>query len=456
MRISDYILKHRDAFAIAMVFCSGPLNYALRDGLGLAPNSTIFSTLMMFGGIFIVLPFRNLKELVVTKTPLIGLGVIFLFMVLMYMWIYPVDQYVPKGFFIYDHFVIFIVLYFFFYLATVRESQLRINFLKICIAISLIGSVGLLFYVMKNPNYVLGQRFAIAYGDSSEGEAMGNPHIFGRGAFFGIVASVIFLKYEPTTLNKYFTYVALAIFFAVLILSQAMSSIISAFLFALFYAWNNTTFKDIWNTTKIIFSRWYVWVAIIGFSLKGIDFMKRNEAIIELGYRVVERRATKLFSTFLPADDSEYDHFGTNKKEVDDSASGRVKQLELVKKVFLKNLDDGNYLKILFGNGYFALYVDIPVMEVFNSYGLIGFLLFGYFFYLMLKYCLKEFKRPSSIIGEFAAYGFVYFFVFTFTNGLIIDYNRWTFFALVCRFMPELSSNISFNKETALESKPSK
>ncbi|MFT5885853.1 MAG: hypothetical protein ACI9IP_002316 [Arcticibacterium sp.] len=456
MRISDYILKHRDAFAISMVFCSGPLNYALRDGLGLAPNSTIFSTLMMFGPIFLVLPFRNLKQLVVQKTPLVGLGILFLLMVLTFMWVYPVDEYVPRGFFIYDHFVIIIVLYFYFYLATVRESQLRINFLKICIAISLIGSLGLIFYVMRNPNYVLGQRFAIAYGDSSEGEAMGNPHIFGRGAFFGIVVSAILLKYEKSRLYNYLTYFALIIFFAVLILSQAMSAIISAFLFILFFMWYNSTLKSIWKGVKILFSKWYVWVAIIGFSLKGIDFMRRNEAIIELGYRVVERRVTKLLSTFLPADDSEFDHYGTKKKEVDDSASGRVKKLKSVKKVFLKNLDDGNYLKILFGNGYFALYVDIPVIEVFNSYGLIGFLLFGYFFYLMLKYCLKEFGQPSSIISEFAAYGFLYFFVFSFTNGLIIDYNRWTFFALVCRFMPELKRTISPKKETSLEPKPSK
>ena len=220
--------------------------------------------------------------------------------------------------------------------------------------------------------------------------------------------------------------------------------------------WHNTTLKSIWRTLKVVFSKWYIWVIIIGFSLKGIDFLKKNEAIIELGYRVVERRATKLFSTFLPTDDGEYDHYGTNEKEVDDSASGRVRTLAIVKATFLKNLEDGKYLKILFGNGYFALYVDVPVVEVFNSYGLIGFLFFGYFFYLMLKYCLKEFGQPSSIISEFAAYGFLYFFVFSFTNGLIIDYNRWTFFALVCRFMPELKRTISPNKETSLEPKPSK
>ena len=74
-------------------------------------------------------------------------------------------------------------------------------------------------------------------------------------------------------------------------------------------------------------------------------------------------------------------------------------------------------------------------------------MVFGMFLWLMIKYCLREMKNPSSIIAEFTAYGFVYFFVFTFTNGLIMDYTRFTFFIMVCRFMPEISNK--FGKQTS-------
>ena len=70
MNIVKFFFKNRDAFAISMVFCSGPLNYAIRDGMGLAPNSTIFTTLFMFGAIFFVFPFRQLKVLYYNRTPL--------------------------------------------------------------------------------------------------------------------------------------------------------------------------------------------------------------------------------------------------------------------------------------------------------------------------------------------------------------------------------------------------
>ncbi|AWV98606.1 hypothetical protein [Arcticibacterium luteifluviistationis] len=444
MRLLNFILKHRDAFAISMVFCSGPLNYAIRDGIGLAPNSTAFSTLFMLGSIFAVLPFRNFKSLYINDTPLVTLGVSFLVMVILYMIIYPAYRYMSLTLFIYDYFVIGIVLYFYFYLMTVRESYLRMNFLKICIAISLLGSIGLIFFVMRNPNYVYGQRFAIAYGES-EMEAMGNPHIFGRGAFFGIVSAFIYLKYETRQFWKYVAYFSLVIFFAVLILAQAMSSIISGFLFVCCYFWFNNDIRSIWKKFKFIFTKWYVWIVVIFMAMKGIDFIRQNEAILDLGYRIVQRRIENLVNTFIPEDvDDKW--YSKGSMQVDASASGRVEILNTISENLADNFNDGKYLNLIFGNGYFAFYVDVPIVEVFNSYGLVGFLLFGVFFYLMLKYCYLELKKPSSIISEFAAYGFIYFFVFTFTNGLIIDYNRWTFFALVCRFMPAIKNTVIKSK----------
>ncbi|WP_341228574.1 hypothetical protein [uncultured Arcticibacterium sp.] len=447
MRLLNFILKHRDAFAISMVFCSGPLNYAIRDGIGLAPNSTAFSTLFMFGAIFLALPFRNFKSLYINDTPLVFLGISFLVMVILYMIIYPAYRYMSIMLFIYDYFVIGIVLYFYFYLMTVRESYLRMNFLKICIGLSILGSVGLVYFVIKNPNYSLGQRFAISYGDSSEMEAMGNPHIFGRGAFFGIVAGFIYLKYESRKLWRYATTFALIFFFAVLILAQAMSSIISGFLFVCCFIWFNHNARTIWNKIKFLFTKWYVWLIVIFMSVKGIDFIRQNEAILDLGYRFVQRRLEKLVNTFIPeeVDDKWY---SKGSVQVDLSAAGRVEILNRMAEDLAENFEEGRYLNLIFGNGYYAFYVDVPIVEVFNSYGLVGFLLFGVFFYLMLKYCYIEIRKPTSIISEFAAYGFIYFFVFTFTNGLIIDYNRWTFFALVCRFMPAINNSIIKPKTT--------
>jgi O-antigen ligase len=432
MRIIDIFLKNRDAFAISMVFCSGPINYAIRDGFGLAPNSTAFSTLFMLGSIFLVLPFRNFKKLYFNDTPLIPLGISFLVFVIIYMTIYPEDRYLSLSIYIYDSFVIGIVLYFYFYLSTVAESSLRLNFLRISMVISLLGALCLIYFTLGNPNYSYGQRLAISFGNETEMDSMGNPHIFGRGAFFGIVSSLLYLKYSKSVFLKKIVYGFLFIFIAVLILSQAMSSVLAGFFCLIFFVYFNITYQSVIKLSKSLLTKWYIWIVIIALSIKGFDFVRKNREILELGYLVIENRVVKITNTLIGNDSAKSEGI------MDASASGRVFTFNYVTNQFAENFEDGNYLKILFGNGYYAFYVDIPIVEVFNSYGLIGLLLFGMFFYLMAKYSLKELKNPSSIISEFAGYGFIYFFIFTFTNGLIIDYNRWTFFALVCRFMPAI------------------
>ncbi len=449
MSLVDKIWKNRDAIAVSMVFCSGPLNYAIRDGIGVAPNSSIFSLLFMFGGIFLFMPFRDLNKLYRNDTPLTFLALVYLFMTIAYMFIYTAEYYLPMAIKIYDAVVIFIVLYFLFYLSTVPESALRFNFLRYSILIGFLGCTFLLVYAAMNPNFVVGQRLAISFQGESEMDSMGNPHIYGRGAFFGIISSLIYIKYETKKLYLWLTYFALVIFIAVLILSQAMSSILSGFGAIALFLWHNNTVYTVARGIRKLFTKWYVWVIAILIFAKGIDFINKNQAIIELGYGVIERRLEKLANTLLPTDNSD-DLFG-EEVVTDQSAEGRVETLGIVKEALIENFENGYYHKMFFGHGYYALYVDVPMVEVYHSYGLFGLLLFLIFFISMIKYCWMEMRRPTSIISQFVAYGFVYFFIFTFTNGLIIDYNRWTFFIMVCRFMPTAQKHLIKLKEKKLE-----
>ncbi|UBM59734.1 hypothetical protein LAG90_03600 [Marinilongibacter aquaticus] len=442
MSIFDKFLKNRDAFAVSMVFCSGPLNYALRDGIGLAPNNTAFSMLFMFGWIFFVLPYRNFKKLYKNDTPLTLLAVVYLLVTVAYMFIYTKEYYLPLTVKLYDCVVIFLSAYFLYFISTFSEEKLRLNFLKISIAISFVGTVSVMLLVLTNPNFVLGQRLALSFNGDSAGDAMGNPHIYGRGAVFGIVSSLVYLKYETVSRYRTMTYFALLIFLAMLVLAQAMSSILGGFGIIACFLWFNTSWKSLSKYSKKIFSKWYFWVILILLIGKGIDFIQKNEAIVDLAYTVIERRIEKLANTFLPEEDSPY----AEEVEEDQSALGRVATMGIVWETLQENFEDGQYQKIIFGNGYYALYVDVPIIEVFNSYGLFGLVIFSIFFFSMLRYALKEMRNPQTIIGEFAAYGFVYFFIFTFTNGLIMDYNRWTFFALMCRFMSAKNNFLPLDK----------
>jgi hypothetical protein len=425
----DSFLKNRDAIAISMVFCSGPINYALRDGLGLAPGSTAFSTLFMFGALFLFLPYRNFRKLYSQNTPITGLALIFLSITIMYIFIYH-NPLTTSSLLIYDFITILIVFYTFFYLYTVKDEKLGMNFLKISMFLSVIGCIGLIIYMALDPTYLLGARAGISFGNTEE-ENTGNPHIFAKGAFIGIVTALVYLKHEKRKLQKLFIYFYMLIFFMVLVLSQAMSAILATAVLIPLFIWYNNTLLGLLKKGGNLLSKWYVWLIIIAGLYKGIDFFNKNAEVIQAGYQMIELRVGNLLGTFFSSDKK------SNKDVVDVSASIRVENFNKVVDSFTENLEEGEYLKIIFGNGHKSVYVDIPILEAFQSYGIIGFLLFSYFFFSMFLYCIREVKHPTSIISEFAAYGFVYFFIFTFTNGLLIDYTRWTFFALVCRFVPD-------------------
>ena len=442
-KLIHLFLKNRDAFAIGMLLAGGSLNYALRDGLGLAPNNAAFSFLFIFGWIFMVLPFRDFNKVYFKRNPLVIPAVLYLTMTMIYMYIYADPYKAPLSVKLYDVIVLFIVWYFLFYLSFVKEDNLGVNFLNITIWIAFLGSMGLIIFVLMNPNYILGQRLAISFGGDSEGDAMGNPHIYARTAVFGILSGLMFLKHNKNKRNNIFLIICLVICYAVLILSQAMSAILGGMLMSAFFFFNNVTFKAFWKSVKRLFSKWYVWVIMVLLVVKGMSFIRQNEVIIELGYRVIERRVVNLLNTFTTEKDEGL--YVTEEVKVDDSASTRVKNIAYVKETLAENFEEGKFQNLIFGNGYFDLYVDVPVMEVFNSYGLLGLTIFGIFFFLMTRYCIAEMKNPSGIFSEFVAYGYLYFFVYTFTNGLIMDYNRWTYFILVVRFIPGLTQKLRPN-----------
>ncbi len=440
-KLIHLFLKNRDAFAIAMLLAGGSLNYALRDGLGLAPNNSLFSLLFIFGWIFLALPFRSFDKVYFKQNPLTILTVLYLVMTMIYMYIYADPYKVPLSVKLYDIVVLFIVCYFLFYLSFVKEEWLGVNLLNITFWVALLGSLGLIAFVLMNHNYIMGQRLAISFGGETEGDAMGNPHIYARTAIFGIVSGLVLLKHTTARRKRMLITLGLFIAYAVLILSQAMSAILGGFLITFLFLLYNLTLKKVSQFFGKLFSKWYFWIILIAIVVKGMSFIRQNEVIVELGYRVIERRVENLLNTFTPS--KEEGLYSTEEVKVDDSASTRVKNIEYIKTKFQENFEETNFKNIVFGNGYFDLYVDVPILEVFNSYGLLGLSLFGLLFILMLIYCMREMKRPSGIVTEFIAYGFVYYFVFTFTNGLIMDYNRFTYFVLVVRFMPSLGARFS-------------
>lgn len=459
MNILQSLVKNRDAIAISFLFCGGPLNYIVRDGIGVAPNSTYFTMVFLFGASAFFFPFRDFKTMYSQNPAVTILALILLLQT------YIFKRYVPGDGIVYAKSTYFdmsflIECYFFIYLAFVKINSVKLNFLQIAMIISLLGSIGIMVYTLNNPDYVLGSRIGVNF-SQDEGGFFTNPHIYGKGAFFGICCTLMIIKYTPSKLMKMFSYGCLLIFFAVLFMSQTMSSIFSVML--VFFVFTLANFRFVAGLFKGFLTKWYTILFVVLGVVKMIDVYQKNPMWVNAFYILIEDRYSKVMNTFFPEEDSIYSKRGKEMTredlehykrwvvalnqnedvEVDASALGRVETLFKVRKAFKENYQTGNIPKLLFGNGFSHIYVDIPIIEAFDSFGLFGFFISTLLVIYMFSSAMRELFKPTNIMSEWVSLAFIYFFVTSFTNGQLIDYNRWIYIALFCRFVPFYSFGIN-------------
>jgi MFS family permease len=425
--LAGLFFKYRDMFAVAMFLAGFPLIYYIRDGLGVAPKSAIFTVILGLGPLATTLLFKNFKSF---ESPnKIGYFLTLWFLILTFLYLIFRDPHtgVKAS---YEYFSYTIIFFIYFALIFIDNESLNRCFLPTAIILAFIGAIALMIYIYRDPTYLIGQRASIKFGEGED--AGGNPHIFGKGAFYGLILSVLALKYNKKV--KFGLLIPMAmmfIFLAVLFLTQTVAGILSAFLFFGFYFMFNFRIKSAYTTLLSLLKKWYVIVVIIAAIVKGGLAYKENSNLLLPATSYIQNRLDRIINSFFtPAD-----KVSKNKKSIDESASNRVQLLGDVAERVDENLKEGKIRYIIFGNGYKNLYIDVPHIEVFDSFGLLMFFFYTYIFYYMIKISFKEMIKPDSPATEFIAYAFIYFIIANFTGGVIIDYTRWGFYALIVKFI---------------------
>lgn len=425
--------KWRNAICLGMFFFGAPLIYMIRDGMRIAPNSTAFTFVLMCGPLFLLLPFKSLKTFYRPNTISYLLGGGFLLMAAIYLYTYAPN----RGWFTnttYETILFFLNFYLLIAITMVSVKSLELKFVTFAVVISLLGTVIFLVFLLRDPTYVIGSRASIKF---SEDDPAGNPHIFARGAFLGFTASMMYLKHavNASFFKKWIVRGGMLIFVVTILLAQAVSTFIALFILVGLYVVTNVSLESIKSSFLKLLTKWYFWVGLVVAVNKTNEIYYRNEELIRISYEVISARFSGLFNTF----------FGVEKKNMstfekittqDMSATGRIENVQKVIDGHITNIENGDFGRLLFGNGYHHLYVDIPVLEPLDSFGIVGQIFFAVFFGYISYQAYREIRNPKSITTEFIAYAYVYFFVYTFTGGLLIDYIRWGFFILVCRFLP--------------------
>ncbi len=432
--------KWRDAFCLGMFFFGAPLIYMIRDGFRVAPNSTAFTFAMMCGPLFLLLPFKSLKTFYRPNTISYALGGGFLLIAAIYLYTYAPN----RGWFtntVYESVLFFLNFYLLIAITTVAVENLEFKFVTFAVVVSLVGTTIFLLFLFRDPSFIIGSRASIKF---SENDTTGNPHIFARGAFLGLTASLIYLKHAAgvSPIKKLIVQGGMLLFLLAIVLTQAFSTFIAAFLMFALYAFTNVSLKSARNYFFGLLTKWYFWLGFGIFIYKAADFYNRNYEMIRILSEVIFARLTGLFNTFFGGIFSTTTASAATKstfskvRDSDMSATGRLENVQKIIDGHAANIENGEIGKLLFGNGYHHLYIDIPVLEPLNSFGIVGLIFFLLFFGYISYQAYREIRMPRSITTEFIAYAYVYFFVYTFTGGLIIDYIRWGFFILVCRFIP--------------------
>lgn len=421
------LIANRDGIGLATFIAGLPFIYFLRDGLKLAPNNTFFGVFLLFFPLVLSLIFKNYKT--VDMPNKVGISLLSLFTLISFVYLILRDRYsgVSGSRELLNYILILII-----YLSTLfmRRDALNNTFFYVLIIISIIGGISLIYYTFTNPLYQFGQRASISFDEKGGGS--GNPHVNSRGAFYGLIACVLVLKYKKNfKIGFLIPLFTILLMMAVLLLTQTMGAFLCTFIFLTLFFYYNYSFRQVGASLKFLLTKWYILLALTLGIVKGISSLDKKSDFITPITNLITVRLNNIVGS-LSADGKKK----STKAPIGDSSANT--RIELIGHVFERldeNVEKGKVRYVVFGNGYKSLYTDVPHLEVLDSFGILVFIFYTVLFFYLVRTALREIKNPESIGSEFIAYAFIYYFVANFLGGVIIDYSRLGMYFMLVRFV---------------------
>ncbi len=418
----DYM---RMVLGICMVYDGYPLIFFFKETLRLAPNSTAFTAGFMALGFVLMVPFTVFRKLYMPN--ILGLYLMLTSIVLMmfYMMYYVGEP--GYGGLVMDGTYFAFALIFLFLLINVPNDIIEVA-IPVIVAFTLISNMGLIYAMATDPTWVLGQRAAINYGSTETGERSGNPHPFARNALLGVVACGVWAFDKRTLLlPRVFALFTGAVSAAILVMTQTRSSILALAIIIFLFLFYNVRPAQVKAVARGLV-RPLPLLTIAVFIGGVMVFLRRNYEIYNLlyGYVVgfIERNTENIYAMLGMKTAAGYT------ASYDASSVTRT-----VSTGFLGNVLVGHMEMLVFGNGFKFLYLDIPVLEAWIDFGLLGLLTFGGLFVLFTYHSLRAMQTNLNPFTTFLAYSFIMLLVQSFTNGRPNEIWYWYPLALMIRFV---------------------
>lgn len=420
LRRLDFI---RMAFGICMVVDGYPLIFFIKETLKLAPGSTVFTALFMLLGFILMVPFSLFRRLYKPNYTLFWLCITFLLITTLYMFYYTNVGYdgVVSDLLYYAYILIFLFL-----LINIPNDILE-DIVPVIVLFSFISSMALIYALVKDPFWAVGQRAYISYDTGISDEKGGNPHVFAKNSIFGIVASLVWaFRSKTNILVRIFCLLNTAIALAILVLTQTRSSTVAVILMAVAFIVFNARPDRIRSMGRAL-TRPATLITIAALFFVVSFIFQRYSSIYGILYGYVvgfaERNLENVYALL---------GMKVNNQTVvlDDSAANRGTST-----VFLMNVIVGHLHTLLLGSGYKFMYLDIPLVESLINHGFVGLFLFGGFNLVAAYYAFGAMRTNPHPFSTFLGYFYLYLFVLMFTNGRPYDIYLWHPYALLIRFL---------------------
>ena len=418
----DYM---RMVVGICILVDGYPLIFFFRETLRLAPGSTAFTALALAMGLVLMVPFTLLRRLYRPNVTMLWLGVGFILMSILYMYIF---NGVP-GFEDYNKDIIYFIyiLIFLFLLLNIPNHIIRV-FIPVVVLFTLVSNLALIYSLLTDPTWSIGQRATITFSTGDDDPGSGNPHAFSRNAFMGVVACAIWLiRPQTNVLFRLLSVFAGALSLAVLVLTQTRSAIVAMVVAVALFLYFNVRAAQIRTAVRGLIRPVPILV-MAGGVLGIIYFFQRYQATYGILYGYVmgfmDRNLETLYALL-----GVKTGIGT-RALLDDSTANRS-----VSALFFSNVFVGHMHKLILGFGYKYTYLDIPIFEAFVDQGIVGIALFGTLNVMILYYVFRVMSYNPNPLNVFLAYFYMLILVQLFTNGRPYDISFWFPLALMIRFM---------------------
>jgi hypothetical protein len=413
------------SLGIILIWIAPPFIYFLKELLGIGQTS-LFTGVVYSTSLILLLNHIPLKYFYRGNEVLAFTGLSFFFLGFFYFLFYNSQ----RSSLVVDA-INFTILIGFIYCIFRVDNDVQYYLPIIILIVTLINNIALIYSISTNPNYVLGARATVQYNKGTGEDFSGNPIVFGRNAVAGLLISFLIIQKKAqyfignkSVLVNLIAHINLLVSFIVLILTQTRGNFISVGLCIVFYlVFGNYNFIKGFKSQKITVIYYLIVLGILQYFNKAYKILETFNRYSDQAYEFLLRA----LNTGLGINNA-----GTTQ---DASALNRVQNINFIKKIIARDWFD-----FVFGKGYKFWYVDIPALEAFVNFGILGVVLFCVFNLFILYYIILGIKT-KNLFQNFISLFYINLFVAVFTGGRPLDFSYWVFYIILIRFLLILPKN---------------